>query len=325
MCVQIIKRMNIDIDDILAELDRDTTAVDQSIPTFPSDGNTTRMDFSMSMMNSEALDLGKLDHSDVITPSRDYSELIVAWKNERCSPELLPYPKYLMSRLLHRVQKQMEHIENISMGFLEESININNGSGNSMSILNANNDDDDDIYTHGNNPINNNNKLHLLCMEAELERVKFVIRSFIRCRLNKIDKYSLYLRQLEDDETDIIPLNELLSDEELVYHEKHFSILLKLLNNSILKHMPTELQAIDDTEATVNMVDEPDWKKFVFIYVKEVDDDSELDRAEHNNKPCYKVTIKELEEDVELTIGGIYVMRYEVVRQLLMDKKIELV
>ena len=89
--------------------------------------------------------------------------------------------------------------------------------------------------------------------------------------------------------------------------------------------MPTELQAIDDTEATVNMVDEPDWKKFVFIYVKEVDDDSELDRAEHNNKPCYKVTIEELEEDVELTIGGIYVMRYEVVRQLLMDKKIELV
>ncbi|AQZ09372.1 SLD5 (YDR489W) [Zygosaccharomyces parabailii] len=287
--------MDIDIEDILADLDRDATAVEYSDQShvLPSDGNTT-------LMNS-SFDATRHGHKDVIeiTPERDYQSLIRLWRNERCAPELLPYPFLLMSRMLRRVQEQMEHIENLSMGFLQES---------------------SEAPSDG----HSNNKLQLLCMEAELERVKFVIRSYLRCRLSKVDKYMLYLRQLQGDNNSAIPLNELLSSHELEYHERHSAILLKLLNESILKHMPPELQAINDTEGSVSMVDEPDWDNFVFIYVRGSPNDPFLDNNEEG-KPCYTVSISDLNEDVELTIGGIYVMPYSVIRDLLRQEKVELI
>lgn len=304
-------QMDINIDDILAELDRDTTAVDQSDPSsyanLPSDGNTTMMN---SSFDPGRVPTGKERIAEEIKPEKDYSRLLTLWRNERCAPELLPYPALLISRMLRRVHEQMEKIENISMGFFEESAL-------------------EDQQTTGSVYGNTNDKLPLLCMEAELERVKFLLRSYLRCRLNKVDKFMLYLKQLEYDEMNIIPLNELLSKQELQYHDRHFAILLKLLNNSILKHMPSELQAINDTEGSISMIDEPEWSKFVFIHVKQppyqaLNDDPQLDKNDFG-KPCYTVTIQELNEDVELALGGIYVMRYDVIRDLLRQDKIELI
>lgn len=294
--IRLTVTMDINIDDILADLDRDTTAVDYSDPSqqLPSDGTT-------ALMNS-SIDPHRYKHTPTeVSPENDFRQLMKLWRNERCSPELLSYPFLLMSRMLRRVQEQMDHIENVSMGFLEDSEELEPVSA-------------------------PNNKLQLLCMEAELERVKFVIRSYLRCRLNKVDKYMLYLKQLEDHEDDpsITPLNELLSSHELHYHERHSAILLKLLNNSILKHMPPELQAINDTEGSVSMIDEPNWNKFVFTYVKGIPDDPLLEQSE-SGKPCYTVSIPDLNEDVELTIGGIYVMPYSVIRDLLMQEKVELI
>ncbi|QLQ80254.1 hypothetical protein HG537_0D02550 [Torulaspora globosa] len=292
--------MDISIDDILADLDRDTTIVEQSDPSshipLTSDGNTT-------MVNS-SFDPGQIPPTkalqDDITPEKDYIRLMTLWRNERCSPELLRFPTLLMKRMLRRVQEQIENIENISMGFYQDE----SASGSS------------------------NDKLPLLCMEAELERVKFLIRSYLRCRMHKIDKYMLYLKQLEySDNT--TSLKDLLSAQELIYHNRHFSSLLKLFNSSVLRHMPTELQAINDTEGSISMVDEPEWGKFVFLHVKipsarALKEDPLLERNEFG-KPCYIVTIQELNEDVELTVGGIYVMRYEVIRDLLRDGKVELI
>lgn len=302
--------MDISIDDILAELDRDTTAVDHSDPSshlpIPSDGNTTMMN---SSFDPSRMSGGKNRLHEDVTPQKDYSRLMTLWRNERCAPELLPYPSLLLSRMLRRVQEQMENIENISMGFYENTI-----SG--------------DLKNSGVSYDKTNEKLPLLCMEAELERVKFLLRSYLRCRLSKIDKFMLYLKQLDYDETNVTPLNELLSEQEQVYHSRHFAISLKLLNSSILKHMPPELQAINDTEGSVSMIDEPEWNKFVFIHVKEPSDHANEDPLLEKNefgKLCYTVTIHELNEDVELNIGGIYVMRYAVIKDLLRNDKVELI
>lgn len=304
--------MDISIDDILAELDRDTTIVDQSDPSshlpLTSDGNTTMVNSSFDPAQPGLVKPRSLDD---ITPEKDYTRLMTLWRNERCCPELLPFPTLLMSRMLRRVQEQIENIENISMGFYEEPSSGINLDSNDPSLG------------------SNNDKLPLLCMEAELERVKFLIRSFLRCRMHKIDKYMLYLKQLEYGGEGITPLNELLSEQETVYHTRHFASLLKLFNTSVLRHMPPELQAINDTEGSISMVDEPEWGKFVFLHVKmpsqrALKEDPLLELNEFG-KPCYTVTIQELNEDVELTIGGIYVMRYEVIRDLLRDDKVELI
>lgn len=283
--------MDIDIDDILAELDRDTTAVDHGTSTPAADTSDIQND-------STRVHAEDTHTKHVCTPEKDYQALVTHWRNERMCPELLPYPHLLMGRVLQRVQEQMEHIECLSMGFLDDG---------------------------GHQADNLTSKLPLLCMEAELERLKFVIRSFVRCRLAKVDKYGLYLRQLETIKDSPVPLDELLSSQELVYYEKHSAILLKLLNNTILKHMPLELQAVDDTEGSVNMIEEPQWSKFVFVLVTGGGYDDPALETNEQGQMCYAVSIKELNEEVELAVGGIYVLRYNVVRDLLREGKVVLI
>ncbi|AMD20943.1 HEL338Wp [Eremothecium sinecaudum] len=283
--------MDLNIDDILADLDRDTTAVDSSL-YLSSEHDTTRF----SEANGTPSNHEKHIAVNNITPESDYQMLITHWRNERMAPELLPYPHLLIGRLLQRLTNQIEHIENLSMGFLEEAAE-------------------------------NDAKIPMLCMEAELERLKFVIRSYIRCRLHKIDKYSLYLRQLDQANDRTLSLTELLSPQEMVYHDKHSKILLKLFNNSVLRHMPPEMQAIDDTDGSINMIDQPDWSKFVFVLIKGAEPGEEDSEQVLNDdgKPCYSVTIPDLNEEVELAVGGIYVMRYNVISGLLRDGKAILV
>jgi GINS complex subunit 4 len=56
-------------------------------------------------------------------------------------------------------------------------------------------------------------KLKLLIVESELERVKFLIRGYLRMRLAKIDKYTLYIQQNEG-------LLKRLSTEEVQYMQR---------------------------------------------------------------------------------------------------------
>ncbi|SCU91364.1 LAFA_0F03290g1_1 [Lachancea sp. 'fantastica'] len=294
--------MNIDIDDILADLDRDTTAVDSSLISQAHNDTT--------ILGSDGDEINKLRQITNVSPVEDFQTLMTHWRNERMSPELLPFPHLLMQRTLRRVQEQIEHIEMLSMGYLDDaSGSADTADGRSAALM---------------------SKLPLLGMEADLERLKFVLRSFLRCRLAKIDKHSLYLRQFSEEGA-AIPLDELLSRQELEYHERHFAILLKLLNNSILRHLPPELQAIDDNDGSVKMVEEPEWSRFVFVFVngpdprRQQDPDPRLLVSETTGQQFYPVTIEELQEEAELAIGGIYVMRYNVVRELILENKVQLI
>ncbi|SMN19538.1 similar to Saccharomyces cerevisiae YDR489W SLD5 Subunit of the GINS complex [Maudiozyma saulgeensis] len=306
--------MDVDIEDILAELNTDSTAVDYSGNNNPlSDIANTNVStlYNSSYPDDKNIPTNKnppgVRSNTKISAEQDYSSLMTLWRNERCSPELLPYPHHLMSRMLMRIQDQLERLEIISMDFMGQNSNTIDNS---------------------NKPINNNNMLPLLCMEAELERIKFIIRSYIRCRLSKIDKFSLYLRQIEQD-SNLKSLDDLLSKDEMIYYQRHSEMILKLFNDTTLKHLPPELQAINDTTGTISMIDEPDWNKFVFIKVigpndKMLNSDPLL-KKDSNNKFFYEVIIPELEEDVELFIDSIYVMRYNVIKNLLLDGKVILI
>ena len=292
--------MSIDIDDILAELDRDTTAVEQNDSSYPDQSDRTQgNDVSQIRPADKAVDpvaptqFNKID---------DYQKLITHWKNERMSPELLPYPHHLMTRTLIRIQERIELIETLSMGYLED-----------------------------NQELTVDSKLPLLCMEAELERLKFLVRSFIRCRLSKIDKYSIYLRQQSElpNNAGLSRLDLLMSKEEVKYHMKHSDILLKLFNNAVLKHLPEELQAVNDTEGSISMIDEPDWNKTVFILVcGGVVDESGIDSkltTDDDGKHCYSVIIEDLNEEIYLLIGAVYVIRYSVIRDLMTEGRVVLI
>jgi hypothetical protein len=80
--------------------------------------------------------------------TRDLQELARCWVAERVAPELLPWPSDLMDRVLDRIRRQVR-----------------------------------DDQTGDMNPKTN---FKLIIIQTELERFKFLVRSFLRARLKKV-------------------------------------------------------------------------------------------------------------------------------------------
>lgn len=215
--------------------------------------------------------IGGSRRRDVETQSRqeDYNAIKKMLIQERMGPEILPFGGDVIDRVMERVRNQIEFIEQ-----------------NSLELDSSKKD----------------MKFILLLVESELERIKFVIRAYLRCRLTKIDKYAMYIRQ--DPQ-----LVDRLSPSEKEYMNKHQAILKDLYMSQFLASMPTNLQKLDDTAGGISMVEEFDMDQAVI----------------------FRVT-KTLEEplllgndQLELTKGILYAARYSAVKSYMEMGVVELV
>ena len=80
----------------------------------------------------------------------EHQALARAWVNEKNAPEILPWPEELMERIGDRIRRQIELVE-------EQTGNLD--------------------------PREN---FKLIILQTELERFKFLIRSFVRARVAKV-------------------------------------------------------------------------------------------------------------------------------------------
>jgi GINS complex subunit 4 len=198
----------------------------------------------------------------VAAKQEDVQQLTRAWIHERMAPELLPYEGELIERVLAGVRLQTELVEANSLEMsLEKDMN-----------------------------------LRLLIVESELERVSFLVRSYLRARLSKIDQYAVFIRSNEE-------MVARLSQAETSYMETHLAALVELYNGAFLRALPHHLQALDDTGGGISMVDEPMMDRPVFIRVQ-------------RSLP-EPLTVFVNDEDVELAAGGIYLLRYSAIKHLL--------
>lgn len=55
--------------------------------------------------------LAEVDGDVVPQETRDLHDLTRAWVNERCSPEVLPWPESLMERMMNRIRQQVGYIQ----------------------------------------------------------------------------------------------------------------------------------------------------------------------------------------------------------------------
>ncbi|KAF2271681.1 GINS complex, Sld5 component [Westerdykella ornata] len=153
---------------------------------------------------------------------RDLQELTRAWVAERCAPEILEWPENLMGRVLGRIRKQIELVEE-QTGDMDAKTNFK-----------------------------------LIIVQTELERFKFLVRSFLRARIKKIDAHPHHLLSL-------LPTNpRLLSPSEQQYLTAHQSLLSAHYAASFLSQFPAPLQKLDDTTGGVSMIDRPDTQSAVF-------------------------------------------------------------
>ncbi|ODQ81203.1 hypothetical protein BABINDRAFT_34054 [Babjeviella inositovora NRRL Y-12698] len=198
----------------------------------------------------------------------DLTRLMQLVVNERMAPDVLEYEEELLERILARTRLQIEFIEINSLELqLEKDI-----------------------------------KLQLMIVELELERVNYLIRTYLRTRLSKIDKFTVYITKNGD-------MVKRLSPSEVSYMRKHFEILTTLYKKQFLSRLPELLQLLDDTGGGISMIEEPDLDKPVFVKVVKTISHS----IDVNN------------EEVELLQDGIYVLRYSAIRLYIMIGDIKLI
>lgn len=190
------------------------------------------------------------------------SDLIVAWTMERNSPEVLGYDEILLETANSRMREQIEIVE---------ATEIND----------------------------NRTNFKLVILQTELERLKFLVRSYLRTRIAKLDRFALFCMREYN-------MLSKLSVLERHYVEKHQAILERYYHATFLKDVPDSgsLRRVDDTGAAgLSMVDRPDIHKSVFCKVV---------------RPIAN-PLKVGPEIVDVEVGNIVLVRYSAVQEYLYD------
>ncbi|KAK6544081.1 GINS complex subunit [Orbilia ellipsospora] len=211
--------------------------------------------------------LREFDAENAPSNSKDYEDLLKWWVNERAAPEILQYQDDLVERIMNRVRRQIEHIED-QTGNLDPRANF-----------------------------------QLIIIQTELERVKFLIRSYLRTRIAKIDKHALHILSTPT-------LRHLLSPSEQTYLKTHQALLNELYLSSFLKNFPENLRRLDDSAGGISMVEEPDLDSAVFLRVVR---DVDIEIAWEGG------------ETVPMRAGDVYVIRYSAVKEAVKKGEVELI
>lgn len=114
----------------------------------------------------------------------------------------------------------------------------------------------------------------LIVIQTELERFKFLVRSYLRARIAKVGpvltSYSTHLTGFKVDKHTLYylsseSLRSRLSSTELAYATRHQALVHNHYLTSFLASFPEKLQNLNDTAGNVSMIDQPDLETAVFV------------------------------------------------------------
>ena len=95
--------------------------------------------------------------------------------------------------------------------------------------------------------------------QMEIDRVKYLLASYLRTRLFKIERLAAYLT-----DPDNAALRELMSKEEWHYAEKYMECVHGHFKACVLGQLPEMFQGLFEKGGDVDMVPKPNMDKFVF-------------------------------------------------------------
>ncbi|GKZ34439.1 GINS complex subunit [Aspergillus brasiliensis] len=211
--------------------------------------------------------------ADTSTPEStalDHQLLTRFWVAERAVPELLPWPASLMERMMERVRRQIESIEDLAASSTDPITTTTTSTQSSTNAATTN--------------------LKLSILQSDLSRTQYLIRSLLRQRLSKLTAHSMHYLLLisrpndtntasqsqtdssrpEDsipeppdtkDDEDTSPL----SKEEVTFLHAHQTLLAGHYGSSFLNSFPPQLRRLDDNAGGTSMVQGPEGKEIVFV------------------------------------------------------------
>ncbi|KZV84503.1 GINS complex, Sld5 component [Exidia glandulosa HHB12029] len=103
----------------------------------------------------------------------------------------------------------------------------------------------------------------MMLVRTEMERVKFVIRSYLRTRLYKIERYAPYVLSTPE-------IQPRLSAMELAHAAKYGTLIASQFNSAVLAHVPESLRTLDDDDMhyTPAIVTKPNLDLGVFVHAR---------------------------------------------------------
>lgn len=197
-------------------------------------------------------------------------ELREVWANERGSPVLLPWQAEAVDGLCSQIEEQMNIIDSLAAdsATAEEE------------------------------------HVRLALVELDVERARWLLRSYLRCRLAKIERYAQFVSQDQRSRDD-------LSELERGYAVKFAQICSQHLHASVLDFLPESMRSLDDKAGSGasglgDMVVRPDIEAPVFVRC---------------NEDCGNFRFPGSDAVINFSPGSVHFVRFRTVEHLIAQGK----
>ncbi|XP_074561640.1 DNA replication complex GINS protein SLD5 [Curcuma longa] len=204
----------------------------------------------------------------LLAATTDVELLKRAWRNEKAAPEILQFE----AALVLRIREQIKLIEETVEEFVDNGV--------------------DDLIVS--------------LYQMDLDRSLFLLRSYLRIRLQKIEKYMIHISKTD--------LWNKLSEQEQKFTKRCMDIMEKHLNQSVLERLPYGYQSILKQSISSDeddMVPQPQLDTFVFCKTKDAVGAFQLDDVG--------------DEIIDLVADDLNVVRYKSIKGLVEAGQIDLV
>ncbi|KAM0988086.1 hypothetical protein ACFX13_012304 [Malus domestica] len=223
------------------------------------------------------LDSG-LDSGSTEDYETDVELLKRAWRQEKSAPEILQFESALVRRIVEQIQLMEETVEE----FTDSGID----------------------------------PLTVSLYQMDLDRTQFLLRSYFRIRLQKIEKYMFHIRDNAESR---------LSEKEKVFVERCCADLQTHLEKSVLLQLPSTYQSVfrQSSEKETDMVPRPHLDTFVVCKTKYYLGHIQLeDNADGESDSS--ASQRPLDEPFEMEPNVLYFVRYKAVKKFVEEGKIDL-
>ncbi|GCB62399.1 DNA replication complex GINS protein SLD5 isoform X1 [Scyliorhinus torazame] len=143
----------------------------------------------------------------------------------------------------------------------------------------------------------------------EMERIRYVLSSYLRSRLQKIERFFPHILEKEKSLLEAAP--SCLSPQEFTFAKEYSANCEAFLRGLALRHMPPNLQPLD----LLKSVPKPNLDSFVFLTVKE----------RQENILVEPETEDQREYTVDLEEGSQHLMKYKTIAPLVASGAVQLI
>jgi len=138
----------------------------------------------------------------------------------------------------------------------------------------------------------------------ELDRIKYIISSYLRARLEKIERYTIHILS---EETNRSPEEAYLTPGELRFAKEYLANLETFFKTVALQHMPSNFQRFEANKFTIK----PNLQAHVFL------------RA--NQRVTGIVLPGMLNEEIDFEEGSQHIIQYSAVANLVKSGVVQLI